>query len=374
MPSAAHLVPLLGLLLVIGTGCGEDARDAPDQEHPMPRAKPTPDQPSRPAFTPDPAYEHSYGDRPASFAGLFQFDAAVAVPASADADPPEPTPPARWRKAVPLVLEINATGDQFAEVLPLRQVSRVSCFEAPTATAPLVVVDATRDASYSVSSTPSVWQDRGVVTTTVERLRMEFPAALAARLQDRPLDEFTLVGIDAQGRTVLVQAVNGCPAASQVYAGSAVVNVLPDRQYGWMADDGWPTSISIACNAPIGVRDDDSQKAVPKELARKQPLVLDLTCASPLGRMPPLQQLARIYVFADGWRLLQTLTLDACHYRSDAEQTRNFSATKLTEHLRFALTPTIAATKAKDRPWSGHLIGVDGQGRTVVTDSIYGPP
>jgi hypothetical protein len=352
---------------------GEDhGRPHPSQEQAVPPAKPTVPKLITPKFTPHSAYAKSNGDRPAAFQAMFQYDAAVALPVDPDADPAQVQPPAKWRKAVPLVLELSASGRRFLGELPLRQVTRVWCFESRKAKTPLVVVDA-GDASYSMTQAFTVAHDIGAVTTTTERLRMSFPKSLVARLRKQPLLELTLVGTDSQGRTVLMQTVNGLPSTYAVYAGNQAVSVMTHAEYAWMSSDGWPLHVFSAYDAPIGLRDDDSQPAVPKAQTRKVPLVIDVRCATPLGRTPPLKSLAQLHVFADGWRFLQTVALAACHYRSDAKEQRTWSVDKLTEHLRFAVRPAIAAEMRAQPRWSGHIIGVDATGKTMVTNGFARP-
>jgi hypothetical protein len=366
-PCRRATLALAGALALLAA-CADRTGDRPNPENP-------PVTVSAP-FQVDPA--HRADSR--LYGVAFAYDQPVALP-RADEDPERKVPAVRMKR-VPVVLDVTCTIDNFTlERLPIGQVATIRVYDDRQR--PLASFTVATDCDSSVQRTCDFAHDIGSISKTIGHLRMAAPAALDQALRERPAAQITVVGFDAQGRTMLVEQADGCLEKDVgidrgVRVGSSVVWLGQDRAYA--PDQGslyWryittfdhDDTVALPRERIIGDLPEKTRKSPARYLA-KTPLVLDLDGTTPLyGREPALAQATMIHVFGPDLRLIATRAVAKdCWLASSSCRLGDDNRAYTLEHLRTALDPApFAAMGDDDTLW---IVAVDGEGRTIMCDLI----
>lgn len=368
------------LAAVIAIGACND-RDATD--HPLPQETPvTARKAAAISFEQDPAYRGK-----GRFAALVAYDEPVALKVEPVEGEPRPKVPAEWKRKSPVVLELSCTVGSFTIDQPsaMRDVVAIHVHAADRGVrlATIAVVDCWSGKDYHSSFA----HDLGHINETIERLRVACPAAVDQRLRDVPGEKLTIIGVDAQGRTVLVDEVDGYIGALEhgIRIGERVV--VQDQHADFKPHEVgslyWRSRASFVENEPIGIDrmfeptiPDQAPKAkrVPAKLAAKVPLVLDIDYGSPLyGHEPALAQAEVVYVLGDYSRLLATLDPDDGWYTRTNWTPDGADGPYHAESLRLQVDPAVIASLRGADYASVTVVIVDRKGRTILSDLVSLP-
>lgn len=367
--------------LVLACGCGNagraaDRTSAQAQEDPVKRP-PKPAKPQPPY--PDPAYlRSSTGERWNFSARIGRAEPLAVAWEVGSVDRQERKVPAAEKRALPLILEVACISPpSYTTPGPLTRAATIAVLEPDTGAA-LATFTVAADCVYSHATKMTLSTDRGAVMESMEHLRTPLDAALDARLREDASTTWTVVARDAEGRIMLVQPVNGFAAASDVYAGSTVVSVMPHATYTQDPGPVWSTSNgSIAFDQPVALPAAEGAKPVrvPARFAAPSPLVVELMRRSPTFRDGPLSAVVAIHVFAKHtWKLLATVRVaKEGRYTSDTGDfpEQNGRSVYLTEHLRAALGKEALTYVRTVKDAQLTAIAVDKDGRTVVSETLY---
>jgi hypothetical protein len=335
-----------------------------------------------PSFVVDPLYASVGAESTWQIAAGYAFKEPLSIPEpSLDDEKPTTRIPARLKKELPVLLDVTAsTGSMFIGPAFLEQITSLQLYTKDRKRRIATFAVATEGA-LSKTYQSDFRTDVGSVDTTTQHLRVELPQSVYSPLFAKPTTELLVVGLDGQGRTVLLQTLTGRAGESALYVDGAVVSFDIDPKYDNPARTfGWSFDSSLACDEPAskpGPQDAKTRVAVTPRQSRAFAMVLDLSGKMPGSAYsdPPIKAIRSVYVFNEQDELLQTYSakVDGVYSRGEDKELGS-NDTYGYEHLRIGLNAAIAKPLRQDATLSLHVIAVDAQGRTVTTGFPSCPP